>query len=166
MQHKEKSSIDVPSAEDVGNDIFGYMAGKVKILGDVVGPITPVDDWECMIGLRRDVLLWMASDPDRLSAKAREAIRDARQNTGVAVATITLWELAWLAQNGRIQILTSVESFVRETVARVILKPMNPECRRTAPFGSLDPANAWAAFPTWSWTTVRLLTNGAQNLDG
>ena len=48
MQHKEKSSIDVPSAEDVGNDIFGYMACKVRILGDVVGPITPVDDWQCM----------------------------------------------------------------------------------------------------------------------
>ena len=80
-----------------------------------------------MILLDTHVLLWMASDPDRLSGKAREAIRDARQNTGVAVATITLWELAWLAQNGRIQILTSVESFVRETVARVILKHMSPE---------------------------------------
>ena len=85
-----------------------------------------------MILLDTHVLLWMASDPDRLSAKAREAIRDARQNTGVAVATITLWELAWLAQNGRIQILTSVESFVRETVARVILKPMTPEIAAVA----------------------------------
>ncbi len=85
-----------------------------------------------MILLDTHVLLWMASDPDRLSGKAREAIRDARQNTGVAVATITLWELAWLAQNGRIQILTSVESFVRETVARVILKPMTPEIAAVA----------------------------------
>jgi PIN domain nuclease of toxin-antitoxin system len=85
-----------------------------------------------VILLDTHVLLWMASDPDRLSGKAREAIRDARQNTGVAVATITLWELAWLAQNGRIQILTSVESFVRETVARVILKPMTPEIAAVA----------------------------------
>ena len=68
-----------------------------------------------MILLDTHVLLWMASDPKRLSSKAREAIRNARQNTGVAVATVTLWELAWLAQNGRIQILSSVESFVRET---------------------------------------------------
>ena len=28
------------------DDIFGYMRGKVKIIGDIVGPITPEDDWE------------------------------------------------------------------------------------------------------------------------
>jgi prevent-host-death family protein len=27
-------------------DIFGYMAGKVKVVGDIVGPITPIEDWE------------------------------------------------------------------------------------------------------------------------
>jgi PIN domain nuclease of toxin-antitoxin system len=78
------------------------------------------------------VLLWMASEPKRLSAKARDAIRNARQNSGVAIATITLWELAWLAQNGRIQVLSSVETFVRETVARVILKPITPEIAAVA----------------------------------
>ncbi|MGA9981756.1 MAG: type II toxin-antitoxin system VapC family toxin [Candidatus Sulfotelmatobacter sp.] len=85
-----------------------------------------------MILLDTHVLVWMASDPKRLSAKARDAIRTARQekpreNTGVAIATITLWELAWLAHSGRLQVLSSVESFVRETVARVALKPMTPE---------------------------------------
>jgi len=33
-------------AEKQADDIFGYMAGKVKILGDIVGPITPLEDWE------------------------------------------------------------------------------------------------------------------------
>ena len=80
-----------------------------------------------MILLDTHVLIWMASDPKRLSKKARAAIRDARQKTGVAVATISLWELASLAENGRIQVVGSVESFVRETVARVIVKPMTPE---------------------------------------
>lgn len=80
-----------------------------------------------MILLDTHVLIWMASDPKRLSKKARAAIRDARQKTGVAIATITLWELAWLAENGRIQVVGSVESFVRETVARVILQPITPE---------------------------------------
>jgi len=23
------------------------MAGKAKIVGDIVGPITPLEDWEC-----------------------------------------------------------------------------------------------------------------------
>ena len=98
-----------------------------------------------MILLDTHVLVWMASDPKRLSAKARDAIRHARQNTGVAVATITLWELAWLAHSGRIQVLSSVETFVRETVARVILKPMTPEITAVAarlPVGyPKDPAD-------------------------
>jgi PIN domain nuclease of toxin-antitoxin system len=79
-----------------------------------------------MILLDTHVLVWMSSDPKRLSQKAREAIREARQKTGIFVASITLWELAWLAENGRIQVAMSVESFVRETVARVILKPLTP----------------------------------------
>ncbi|HEY7351615.1 MAG TPA: type II toxin-antitoxin system Phd/YefM family antitoxin [Terriglobales bacterium] len=35
----------VPATNDA-EDIFGYMSGKVKILGDIVGPITPIEDWE------------------------------------------------------------------------------------------------------------------------
>lgn len=87
----------------------------------------------------------MASDPKRLSSKAREAIRHARQHSGVAVATITLWELAWLAHSGRLQVLSSVDAFVREIVARVILKPMTPEITAVAvrlPIGyPKDPAD-------------------------
>jgi prevent-host-death family protein len=32
-----------PSAPE---DVFGYMAGKVKIVGDIVSPVTPLEDWE------------------------------------------------------------------------------------------------------------------------
>ena len=28
------------------DDVFGFMAGKVKIVGDIVGPVTPLSDWE------------------------------------------------------------------------------------------------------------------------
>ena len=35
----------VPASKSA-DDIFGYMAGKVKIVGDIVGPITPLEDWE------------------------------------------------------------------------------------------------------------------------
>jgi PIN domain nuclease of toxin-antitoxin system len=80
-----------------------------------------------VILLDTHALLWMASDPKRLSKRAREAIGTARQNDGIAVATITLWELAWLAQSARIVVTGSVESFVRETIARVILRPVTPE---------------------------------------
>ena len=85
-----------------------------------------------MILLDTHVLLWMTSDPKRLSKQAHEAIRharqdQARQHAGIAIATITLWELAWLAQNGRIVATGSLESFLRETVARVILRPVSAE---------------------------------------
>jgi prevent-host-death family protein len=33
-------------AEKQGDDIFGYMVGKVKIVSDIVGPVTPLKDWE------------------------------------------------------------------------------------------------------------------------
>jgi PIN domain nuclease of toxin-antitoxin system len=80
-----------------------------------------------VIFLDTHVLIWMASDPKRLSKKAREAIRAAREKTGVGIAAITLWELAWLAENDRIQVTGSVESFVRETAARVMVEPITPE---------------------------------------
>jgi PIN domain nuclease of toxin-antitoxin system len=80
-----------------------------------------------VILLDTHALLWMASDAKRLSKRAREAIRKARQETGIAVATITLWEIAWLAHHQRILVVGSVESFVRETVARVILRPVTAE---------------------------------------
>ena len=98
-----------------------------------------------MIFLDTHVLIWMASDPKRLSKKARDAIRQAREKTGVGIAAITLWELAWLAENGRIQVPGSVESFVRETAARVVVEPITPEIAAFAvqlpPSFPKDPAD-------------------------
>jgi len=34
-------------AERPADDIFGYMAGKVKIVGEIVGPVTPLKHWDC-----------------------------------------------------------------------------------------------------------------------
>jgi len=35
--------VPAPSSPD---DIFGYMKGKVKILGDIVGPAFPLEEWD------------------------------------------------------------------------------------------------------------------------
>lgn len=80
-----------------------------------------------MILLDTHVLIWMSSDPGRISTKARHQIVEARRDTGIAVASITLWELAWLAENQRILYAGSVESFVRETISRVVVKSLSPE---------------------------------------
>lgn len=34
-------------AEKRTDDLFGYMAGKVKIVGEIVGSGSPLEDWEC-----------------------------------------------------------------------------------------------------------------------
>ncbi len=36
----------VPAGPPV-DDIFNRMAGKIKIIGDIVSPVTPLEDWEC-----------------------------------------------------------------------------------------------------------------------
>lgn len=33
--------------EQPDGDIFGYMVGKVKIVGDIVSPVTLLKDWNC-----------------------------------------------------------------------------------------------------------------------
>lgn len=79
-----------------------------------------------MILLDTHVVLWMSSSSSRLSRPAREAILKAREASGVAVASFTLFELAWIAANLRIRIASSIESFVNETISRVMVKPMTP----------------------------------------
>jgi PIN domain nuclease of toxin-antitoxin system len=96
-----------------------------------------------VILLDTHVLYWMANDSKRLSRRAREAIRDAkheqgRHDAGIAIATITMWELAWLAEHGRIAVTVSVEAFVRELVARTILRPVTPAIAALA-VGLPDP---------------------------
>ncbi|MGA2375941.1 MAG: type II toxin-antitoxin system Phd/YefM family antitoxin [Candidatus Sulfotelmatobacter sp.] len=41
-----KPVVKLVPAKKQKDDIFNYMAGKVKIVGDIVGPITPLEDWE------------------------------------------------------------------------------------------------------------------------
>src|SRR5579885_2216790 len=98
-----------------------------------------------MILLDTHVILWMSSESERLPNGVREIIVRARHTTGVAVADFTLWELAWLAENRRIAVPGTVEAFVRETVSRVIVKPMTPEIAAAAvrlpPTFPKDPAD-------------------------
>jgi len=41
-----KPVVKLVPAENRADDIFDYMAGKAKVIGDIVGPVTPADDWE------------------------------------------------------------------------------------------------------------------------
>jgi len=77
-----------------------------------------------VILLDTHVLVWLASDPAKLSRKASEAIRKASQESGIAISAITLWELAWLAVHGRLDIVGTVESFVERISSRTAIRPI------------------------------------------
>ena len=80
-----------------------------------------------MILLDTHALLWLALEPEKLSKKARDAISHARKTSLLAVAGITLWEMAWLVEKDRIATTMSVESFVRECAAKVRVIAITPE---------------------------------------
>ena len=77
-----------------------------------------------MILLDTHVLIWLASEPGKLSKKASEAIRGASLAGGVAIAGITLWEIAWLATHGRIANTGTVEAFVERISSRTAIRPI------------------------------------------
>jgi PIN domain nuclease of toxin-antitoxin system len=68
----------------------------------------------------------MSLEPRRLSEAASAAIVDARSRSAVYVSDITLWEIALLVQRGRIEITATVDSFVHEIAAPVVVKPITP----------------------------------------
>jgi PIN domain nuclease of toxin-antitoxin system len=86
-----------------------------------------VESTEEVILLDTHALIWMASDPGKLSRKAAEAIRAAHSEDGLAASAITLWELAWLAVNGRIMLSSTVEAFVERMTLRTAIRPITPE---------------------------------------
>ncbi len=80
-----------------------------------------------MILLDTHIAVWLVAEPDKLSKHAKEAIRAARIEGGLAIASITLIELAWLAENGRVTTTLSVESFVRLCASKMTVLPITPE---------------------------------------
>ena len=80
-----------------------------------------------MILLDTPILIWLLIAPEKLSPKARKSILAARKAGQLAISAISLWEIAWLAENKRIDIDVSVESFVKKCAAYVEVLPISPE---------------------------------------
>jgi PIN domain nuclease of toxin-antitoxin system len=81
-----------------------------------------------VILLDTHALVWAVADSKRLSKPAAAAIRKARATEeGLAIAAITLWELAALVARGRIQAYGTVEASVRLLIEGVIVKPLTAE---------------------------------------
>ncbi len=80
-----------------------------------------------MILLDTHILVWLLIAPENLSPKERKAILTARKSGPLAVSAISLWEIAWLAENRRIDVDVSVDSFVRKCASYVQVLPITPE---------------------------------------
>lgn len=80
-----------------------------------------------MILLDTHILVWLLIAPERLSPKARKAIVAARKVGPLVLSAISLWEIAWLAENKRIEIDVSIESFVKRCASYVQVVAISPE---------------------------------------
>lgn len=81
-----------------------------------------------MILLDTHALFWLAVRPARLSAAAATAIHRALPAGGIAIASVTLVELAAIAARGRIQPTGTMETWLTELVDRtgVVVKEITP----------------------------------------
>jgi PIN domain nuclease of toxin-antitoxin system len=80
-----------------------------------------------MILLDTHALVWAVGESKRLSRAATSAILQAQKEDGVAIAAITLWELAILVSRGRIQSYGTVEAPVELLIEGVVIKPLTPK---------------------------------------
>jgi PIN domain nuclease of toxin-antitoxin system len=81
-----------------------------------------------MIVLDTHAWLWLCLEPRRLSAAATRAIREAVSSGGVAIASITLWEVAMLLARGRVVPQGTPEAWLRALIDRsgVVVKEITP----------------------------------------
>jgi PIN domain nuclease of toxin-antitoxin system len=77
-----------------------------------------------VILLDTHVLVWLTAEPAKLSNHASSAIRRAVRSGGMGISAITLWELAWLASHGRLQVTATVEAYLDEVSSRVVILPI------------------------------------------
>jgi PIN domain nuclease of toxin-antitoxin system len=80
-----------------------------------------------VILLDTHALFWAVDDSKVLSRAAASAIRRARNNDGVAVSAISVWELALLFSGGRIQGHGTIEASLGLPLEGVTVRPITPE---------------------------------------
>jgi PIN domain nuclease of toxin-antitoxin system len=82
-----------------------------------------------MILLDTHVLVWAAIEPKRLSRAANAALHRAKASDGLAIASVSLWEIASLFARGRIESYSTVETSVRQVLESVgvVVKPLTLE---------------------------------------
>ena len=94
-----------------------------------------------MILLDTHVLVWLTSEPAKLSKHAVSAVLRASRGGGIAISAITIWELGWLASHGRLQPTGTVEAYLEEVSSRVAVLPITTKVAALANLFSTDYAS-------------------------
>lgn len=81
-----------------------------------------------MIVADTHVLIWALQDDDRLGPAARGTVEQAAQADGLHIAAITPWEIAMLAQKGRLALGREVAAWIDAALALpgIRLAPLLP----------------------------------------
>lgn len=66
-----------------------------------------------MIVADTNVIIWDALRPEKLSPKAKKAIREANALDGIIFCEISLWEIAMLMKKGRLSVDVDYQEFIR-----------------------------------------------------
>jgi PIN domain nuclease of toxin-antitoxin system len=78
-----------------------------------------------LILLDTHVVIWLAQDYQRISAKAQSAIKDARmKDRGLAVPSIALVEIARLSSRGQVSLKPDAETVLAEVEHRFVILPI------------------------------------------
>jgi PIN domain nuclease of toxin-antitoxin system len=80
-----------------------------------------------MILLDTHVLVWLQSEPRKISKSAKGAFERAQRRNEVAISAFTLYELAAYLQRGKLRRRESTESTIRLFIEGFIIKPITPE---------------------------------------
>jgi PIN domain nuclease of toxin-antitoxin system len=125
----EKRTLATPlvSANEGEDEIFGALGKHRQDYGGYWehGPGQRLGSG--MILLDTHILIELLVAPENLSPKAKKAIRAARKSGPLALSAISLWEIAWLAENKKIDIDVSVDSFVKKCASYVQVLPVTQE---------------------------------------
>ncbi len=85
---------------------------------------------------------WWADEPERMSVAATNAISEADE---LAIAAISWFELAWLAEHGRLTLLIPVRSWLDQLARELRTAPLTPAIAAAAvalpPSFPRDPAD-------------------------
>lgn len=80
-----------------------------------------------MVLLDTHVVVWLQSEPRRVSKTARGAFERAQKRNEVSISAFTLYELASYFERGKLRRRESIESTIRLFVEGLIIKTITPE---------------------------------------